>query len=120
MRFPFDWRRIVDFVVLSGTLYVVLRWASRARALRIVLAITALYAGVLVSRQFDLLITAWILQGAALISVALLVIVFQPEVRRALSRLDRQFLTPPQRTGSLLDDTLAAAAFQLAAQGLGA
>jgi uncharacterized protein (TIGR00159 family) len=119
MRFPLDWRRIVDFIVLSGTLYVVLRWASRARALRIVLAITALYAGVLLSRQYDLLITAWILQGAALISVALLVIVFQPEVRRALSRLDRQFLSQPGRT-ALLDDSLAAASFQLAAEGIGA
>ena len=119
MRFPLDWRRIVDFIVLSGTLYVVLRWASRARALRIVLAITALYAGVLLSRQFDLLITAWILQGAALISVALLVIVFQPEVRRALSRLDRQFLSQPRGTATL-DDSLAAASFQLAAEGVGA
>jgi DNA integrity scanning protein DisA with diadenylate cyclase activity len=98
----------------------VLRWASRARALRIVLVITALYAGVLVSRQFDLLITAWILQGAALISVALLVIVFQPEVRRALSRLDRQFLSHPRGAVSILDNTLAAAAFDLAREGVGA
>jgi uncharacterized protein (TIGR00159 family) len=120
MRFPLDWRRIVDFVVLVCTLYVVLRWASRARALRIVLVITALYAGVLLARQFDLLITAWILQGAALVSVALLIIVFQPEVRRALSRLDRQFLTRPRGAVSILDNTLAAAAFQLAGQGVGA
>lgn len=117
---PIDWRRIVDFIVLAGTLYIALRWASRARAMRIVLAITALYAGVLVSRQFDLLITAWILQGVALISVALLVIVFQPEVRRALSRLDRQFLSPPAGDVSILDNTLAAATFELARQGLGA
>jgi uncharacterized protein (TIGR00159 family) len=120
MRIPLDWRRIVDFIVLAGTLYIVLRWASRARAMRIVLVITALYAGVLIARQFDLLITAWILQGGALISVALLVIVFQPEVRRALSRLDRQFLSRPRGPVSVLDNTLAAAAFQLARQGLGA
>lgn len=120
MGFPHDWRRTVDFIVLAATLYVVLRWASRARALRIVLIITALYAGVLVARQFDLLITAWILQGAALISVALLVIVFQPEVRRALSRLDRQLLSPPRGAVSILDNTLAASAFELARQGLGA
>ncbi len=119
MRFPLDWRRAVDFIVLAATLYVVLRWASRARAMRIVLAITAIYAGVLVARQFDLLITAWILQGAALISVALLVIVFQPEVRRALSRLDRQLFSQSRGNFSL-DDTLAGACFQLASEGLGA
>jgi uncharacterized protein (TIGR00159 family) len=120
MRFPHDWRRIVDFIVLAYTLFIVLRWASRARALRIVLLITALSAGVLVSRQFDLLITAWILQGAALVAVALLIIVFQPEVRRALSRLDRQFLSRPHGPVSVLDNTLATAAFELARQGVGA
>ncbi len=120
MHIPLDWRRIVDFVVLAGTLYIVLGWASRARALRIVLAITALYAGVLVARQFDLLITAWLLEGAALISVALLVIVFQPEVRRALTRLDRRFMISRRGSAVTHDDTLSESAFQLAANGVGA
>jgi len=89
MQTLFEWRRIVDFLVLTGTFYIVLRWASQARALRIALSIIALYSSVLIARQFDLIITTWILQGAALIAVGLLIIIFQPEVRRALMRLDR-------------------------------
>lgn len=120
MAIPIDWRRAVDFLILACSLYLVLRWASGARALRIALAITALYAGVLVARQFDLLITAWILQGAALIAIALLVIVFQPEVRRALIRLDRTLLVVRKERGESLDRTLAQSAFRLASQRVGA
>lgn len=120
MGIPHDWRRIVDFLFLATTLYVLLRWSARARALRIALGITALYVGVLVARQADLLITAWLLQGAAVISVALLVIVFQPEVRRALTRLDRSLMLEPRRNMGTLDRALAESAFNLAGQGLGA
>ena len=121
MQILFEWRRIVDFLVLSGTFYIVLRWASQARALRIALAIIALYSSVLIARQFDLVITTWILQGAALIAVGLLIIVFQPEVRRALMRLDRKLLTTP-RGGTTGDAAriVADTAFELAAARVGA
>lgn len=120
MQFLLDWRRIVDFLVLAGTFYVVLVWASRARAMRIALAIIALYSGVLMARQFDLVITTWILQGAALIAVGLLIIVFQPEVRRALMRLDRTLLMAPAGASGNIDRILADSAFQLAARRVGA
>ena len=114
MQILLDWRRAVDFLVLCGTFYIVLRWAERARAMRIALAIIALYSGVLIARQYDLVITTWILQGAALIAVGLLIIVFQPEVRRALMRLDRTLLASPSGTSSEVDKIIAAAAFDLA------
>lgn len=121
MSILLNWRRAVDFIVLCGTFYIVLLWAARARALRIALAIIALYSGVLIARQFDLVITTWILQGAALIAVGLLIIVFQPEVRRALMRLDRTFLTTPR--GNTTGDAarvIADTAFELASGYIGA
>src|SRR4051794_23036892 len=111
MQILLDWRRIVDFLVLAGTFYIVLLWASRARAMRIALAIIALYSGVLMARQFDLVITTWILQGAALIAVGLLIIVFQPEVRRALMRLDRTLLGAPRGGSGSIDRILSESAF---------
>jgi diadenylate cyclase len=120
MQILLDWRRVVDFLVLCGTFYLVLRWAERARAMRIALAIIALYSSVLIARQLDLVITTWILQGAALIAVGLLIIVFQPEVRRALMRLDRTLLATPRGTGGDVDHILAEAAFELAATRTGA
>jgi diadenylate cyclase len=118
----FSWRNLVDFLVLAGAFYVVLRWAARARALRIALTITALYVGSLFARRLELIITSWILQAAALVALALLVVLFQPEVRRALMGIDRQFLTWPRRTSAAdqANRTVADAAFALAAQRIGA
>lgn len=120
MELLLDWRRIVDFAVLAAALYIVLRWATAARALRIALAVIALYAGVLFARQLDLVLTTWILQGAAAVALVFLVVAFQPEVRRALMRLDRTMLVF-RRPGDLDQiDILSNTAFELAAQRIGA
>jgi diadenylate cyclase len=120
MHILLDWRRIVDFLVLVGSFYLVLRWAAGARALRIALAITALYAGVLFARQLDLVITTWILQGAALIAVAFLIVVFQPEVRRALMRLDRSMLMFRRLGTADPGQALSESAFEMASTRTGA
>lgn len=65
--------------------------------------------------QLNLLITRWILEGAALLAVLILVTVFQPELRHAFARLDvmpwfsrrRETLTPTLKT-------IAGAVFSLA------
>jgi len=120
MQILLDWRRAVDFIVLVASLYLVLWWASGARALRIALAIVALYVGLLFARQLDLVITTWVLQGAALIAVAFLIIFFQPEVRRALMRLDRSLLM--SRTLGIADPgrALSDSVFEMAATRTGA
>lgn len=84
----FRWQSVVDFVVLAVAIYILLRWSREARALRLTLAILALRVGALVSRQLDLLITSWVLDASTIVGVLALVIVFQPELRRALSQLD--------------------------------
>jgi uncharacterized protein (TIGR00159 family) len=120
MQILLDWRRAVDFLVLVSALYLVLRWASGARALRIALAIVALYVGLLFARQFDLVITTWILEGAALVAVAFLIVVFQPEVRRALMRLDRTLLTFRRAGAADPGRALSDSAFELASTRTGA
>jgi diadenylate cyclase len=120
MQILLDWRRAVDFIVLVLSLYLVLWWASGARALRIALAIVALYVGVLFARQLDLVVTTWVLQGAALIAVAFLIIVFQPEVRRALMRLDRSLLTSRSLATADPGRALSDSAFEMAATKTGA
>jgi len=84
----FRWQNVVDFVVLAVAIYILLRWSRQARALRLTLAILALRVGALLSRQLDLLITSWVLDASTIVGLLALVIVFQPELRRALSQLD--------------------------------
>lgn len=82
------WQSAVDFVVLAAALYLLLVWGRAARALRTFLAILGLRVGAFVARQADLAVTAWVLDTASLVAVVLLLIVFQPEIRRALARFD--------------------------------
>jgi diadenylate cyclase len=116
------WQSVVDFVVLAAALYAVLRWASQARAIRVVLGIVALLSGSLIARAHHLFITSWVLEGAGLLVVAALLIVFQAEVRRAFTRLDSALLLTPRLTRALDWEAaaVAEAAFSLAPRRTGA
>jgi len=119
--FP-GWQSAVDFTVLSVALYALLVWARQARVLRIALVVAGLHAAALAARQFDLIITSWVLDGAAVISVVLLVVLFQGELRQALIRLDNvtRLWTQPAAVMGPRFQPLAEAAFALARTGLGA
>lgn len=117
-----QWRGAVDFLMLAAALYVLLRWAKQARALRFALAIVALHLGALLARHFDLIITSWVLEGAAVTLAVLLVVVFQSELRRAFTRLDSALRLWPRHANVLLEANrvLSHAAFSLARGHVGA
>jgi uncharacterized protein (TIGR00159 family) len=116
------WQSVVDFVVLTAALYILLRLAQQARALRVALVVLGLHAGALVSRRFDLALTSWVLDGAAILTIVVLLLVFQAELRRFFMRLD-SMLNWRAQTASSLDGTyqsIAQAAFRLAGASVGA
>jgi len=116
------WQSIVDFFVLTAALYILLKWAQQARALRVALAVLGLHALALVSRRFDLVLTSWVLDGAAILAILVLLLVFQSELRRFFLRLD-SVLNFRARTSSPLAETyqsIAQAAFRLAGASIGA
>jgi diadenylate cyclase len=115
------WQAIADLVVLTGGIYVVLWWARRARALRIVLALLCLHAGSLLASHFEMPITSWMLEGAAIIALVVLVLAFQAEVRYAVMRLDRILQLRPGAppAPSLSSAVIAEAAFRLASSRTG-
>src|SRR5579872_4107672 len=82
------WQSGVDVVVLAAAIYLLLRWSREARALRLAFSILALRVAALISRQLNLLITTWVLDAATIIALLILVIAFQPELRRAVMRMD--------------------------------
>src|SRR5437879_1057634 len=94
------WQNIIDFCVVTLFLYLLLRLAREARALRTAFTIVALYAGALLARNFDLLITSWVLEACALAGVAVLLFTFQSEMRYLLLRLNSLFRLLPERSGT--------------------
>jgi diadenylate cyclase len=119
---PVHWQSAVDFVVLTAALYILLRWAQQARALRVALVVLGLHAGALVARHFDLVLTSWVLDGAAILAIVALLLVFQAELRRSFMRLD-SVLNWRAQSASRLNETyqsISQAAFRLAAGSVGA
>jgi diadenylate cyclase len=82
------WQSIVDFIVLSTTIYWLLDWARQTRVLRFFVGIGGMILAGSVARRLDLVVTAWILHMAAIAAVVLLVVVYHTEIGHALTRLD--------------------------------
>jgi diadenylate cyclase len=116
------WQSVVDFIVLAAALYVLLRWAQQARALRVALVVVGLHAAALVARHFDLAITGWVLDGAAILTIVVLLLVFQAELRHFFMRLDSLLYWRPGAASRLTAtcQAIAEAAFRLAAAPVGA
>jgi uncharacterized protein (TIGR00159 family) len=116
------WQSVADFVVLTAALYILLRWAQQARALRVALMVLGLHAGALVSRHFDLVLTSWVLDGAAILAIVVLLLVFQAELRRFFMRLDSLLNWRPQSASRLTEtyQAISQSAFRLAAVSVGA
>jgi diadenylate cyclase len=81
-------QQTIDFAVLVAAVYVALRWASRARALRLCLAAITLSVCGLLAHRLGLVVTGWVLHVSAAIVALLILLLFPAEFRYALLRLD--------------------------------
>ncbi len=115
------WQAIADLLVLTAGIYLALSWARRARALRIVLLLLALHGASLIANHFELLITGWLLEAAAVIALVVLVLGFQAEVRYAVLRMDRMLRIRPGPAPASGESwtVVAESAFAFAARRLG-
>jgi uncharacterized protein (TIGR00159 family) len=115
------WQTVVDFVTLATAIYLVLHWSRQARALRVTLGILALEASALFAAYVGLIITSAILHAAAIVAALILIVLFQPELRHALSRLEVTLRARGQ-SGVLAQgfDAISSAMFSLAAARRGA
>ena len=116
------WQIIADFLALTVAFYALLRWARSARAMRIALGIVGLYALALLARRLDLVVTSWVLDASAILAILVLLLIFQPELRRAFMRLDStlKHWPRPEVVGIQSSRAIANAAFGLARCHVGA
>jgi DNA integrity scanning protein DisA with diadenylate cyclase activity len=110
------WQSVVDFLVLAAAFYGLLRWARQARALRLALGVVSLHAAALLASHLDLVVTSWVLDAFAILAIVLLLLIFQPEIRRAFMRLDAAIRLLPRPVSILPDSNqaIATAAFDMA------
>jgi diadenylate cyclase len=86
---------VIDVAIVAFVIYKVLGFIRETRALQLVKGLLILVLITVLSDQFNLYTLNWILRNTLQLGVIALVIVFQPELRRALEYVGRsKFITP--------------------------
>ncbi len=86
---------VIDVAIVAFVIYKVLGFIRETRALQLVKGLLILVLFTVLSDKFNLYTLNWILRNTMTLGVIALVIVFQPELRRALEYVGRsKFITP--------------------------
>lgn len=117
---------LLDIAIVSLLLYWLFSLIRGTRAVRLVIGVTVLFAVYAAAQALQLRLLIQILQTGAVVGLFALVVVFQPELRRALERIGRVgsfawLLSPAeQRAADRVSDEVARAADRLQRHGHGA
>ena len=87
-----DWRNILDIALLTVLIYNLLKLVSYTRASSLFKGIVFILAMAMISDALEMNAVSWVLQQIISVGVVVLVIVFQPELRRVLEQLGRSKL----------------------------
>lgn len=88
-----DWRNLVDIAILTVLIYNVIKLVMHTRANSLFKGIAVILILSWLSNALEISAVNWILQQIISMGVVVIVIVFQPELRRALDQLGRSKLT---------------------------
>ncbi len=117
---------LVDIGITAILIYWLFSLIRGTRAVRLVIGVSVLLLVYAAARFFNLQLLRQILETGAIVGVFALVVVFQPELRRALERIGRVgslawlFSPADERSAEHVAVEVARAAGRLAAQGHGA
>ena len=87
---------LVDIGITALLIYWLFSLIRGTRAVRLVIGVSVLFVVYAAAQAFDLRLLQQILQTGAVVGLFALVVVFQPELRRALDRIGRRPSTGPR------------------------
>jgi len=121
------WNNLLDVAIVAIFVYYVLVLIRGTRAVQLLLGVVVIVAIYGLAVLLKLTLTALVLQGLSVVALFAIVVIFQPELRRALGQLGRlgplNRLLTPQSTEESLDklvDELVRAALMISANRHGA
>ncbi len=83
----FQLRDLIDILVISFVFYEIFQFARRSRAGQLVRGVVLLIVSFMLAYLFELRTVRWVLNNFLQIGFTAAVVLFQPELRRALERL---------------------------------
>ena len=117
---------VVDITITALLIYWLFSLIRGTRAVRLVIGVSVLFGVYAAAQAFDLRLVSQIMQTGAVVGLFAIVVVFQPELRRALERIGRvgsfAWLVSPteRRSAQQVATIVARAASLLSADGHGA
>ena len=88
----FSYINMIEVIIISVIVYEILLWIKNTRAWTLLKGILVILVFTLVAVVLQLNTIIWILERIATIAVIALVVIFQPELRKALEQLGSQNL----------------------------
>ncbi|TMF74709.1 MAG: TIGR00159 family protein [Chloroflexi bacterium] len=96
---PFGWNNVLDVLIVAVFVYYVLALIRGTRAVQLLIGVMVLVLIYVVATSLHLTLTTLLLQALFAVALIALVVVFQPELRRALGQIGQlgplnRLLTP--------------------------
>ncbi len=117
------WQDAVDVLVLTALFSWAYRWLRRTIAVQVAFGLITLLAVSWIASHLGLILTSYLLSAVSAVATIIVVVVFQHEIRRGLTRVSPLRWLSRRTASGALDDTdaiVAKAAFALAARRKGA
>lgn len=112
----------IDIVIVSFVFYQILKFVKGTRAIQMIVGLVFVLLFALIANMWQLQGLKWIVDGVKTVWIVAFVIVFQPEIRRALTNIGRtrlvRFFLKETREETI--EELVKAAQNLSERGLGA
>ncbi len=81
---------IIEIIILSFIIYHVVKWVKNTRAWALVKGLSVVIAFWLIAVVFELNVLTWIISNTINVGIIAVIIVFQPEFRKALEQLGQK------------------------------
>lgn len=84
------WTDIVEMIILSFLLYQILVWIKNTRAWSLLKGILVIAVFILIAAQFEMNTILWIVENMFGVAVTAVIVILQPELRKAVEELGRK------------------------------
>lgn len=84
------WTDIVEIIIIAVLFYNVLIWIRNTRAYALLKGLSVILVFVFIAAVFNMTTILWIVKNLSIVAVTAVIVIFQPELRRALETLGRK------------------------------
>lgn len=84
------WTDIVEILIISFLFYEIMLWIKNTKAWSLMRGIVVIMLFVIVAYIFQMNTIIWLVKNASVVAITALIVIFQPELRKALEMLGRQ------------------------------